>query len=90
MQKFPQPIVLSDLDYEGIAQSLDLTDGKMTLEDFERLMRDQLKLYTQSRLSSMSEFWAITDKEFTTIGTLKHILLLGRVKIAAAIRVWIG
>ena len=75
MQKFPQPIVLSDLDYEGIAQSLDLTDGKMTLEDFERLMRDQLKLYTQSRLSSMSEFWAITDKEFTTIGTLKHILM---------------
>ena len=52
-----------------------LTDGKMKLDDFERMMRKQLKHYAQSRLSSMSEFWTITDKDFTTIGTLKHILM---------------
>ena len=47
----------------------------MHVDAFEMLMREQLKLYTQSRLSSMSEFWTITEQEFTTIGTLKHILM---------------
>ena len=74
-QKFPQQINLSDLDYDGYAQEMGLTDGKMKLDDFERMMRKQLKHYAQSRLSSMSEFWTITDKDFTTIGTLKHILM---------------
>ncbi len=45
------------------------------MHQFEVLMREQLKLYTQSRLSSMSEFWTISEQEFTTIGTLKHILM---------------
>ena len=75
MQKFPQPIVLSSLDYEGIAQDLELKNGQMKLDDFERMMRKQLKHYAQARLSSMSEFWTITEKDFTTIGTLKHILM---------------
>ncbi len=47
----------------------------MSVEQFEVLMREQLKLYTQSRLSSMSEFWTISEQDFTTIGTLKHILM---------------
>ena len=74
-QKFPQQIVLSDLEYAGLCEELGLSEGKMNVWDFEKLMRNQLKHYTQSRLSSMSEFWNISDKDFTTIGTLKHILL---------------
>jgi hypothetical protein len=74
-QPFQQRIFLSDSDYQGIADALGLKDEQMSPHDFERLMREQLKLYTQSRLSSMSEFWAITEQDFTTIGALKYLLM---------------
>jgi hypothetical protein len=74
-QQFKPPISLTEGDFDGLTEKLGLNDKTMGVGAFERLMREQLKLYTQSRLSSMSEFWTTTEQEFTTIGTLKHILM---------------
>jgi hypothetical protein len=38
-------------------------------------MREQLRLYAQSRLSSTSEFWTTSDQDFTEVGALKQILV---------------
>jgi hypothetical protein len=48
---------------------------RLDLAGFLRVMRAQLESYTQLRLSSMSETWAVTEADFSTIGALKHLLL---------------
>ena len=49
--------------------------GQLGLEEFEMVMREQMLNYTQSRLSATSEFWNVSDQDFTELGTLKQLLM---------------
>jgi hypothetical protein len=50
-------------------------DGQLGVEEFEVVMREQILNYTQSRLSATSEFWNVSDQDFTELGTLKQLLM---------------
>jgi hypothetical protein len=49
--------------------------GQLGVEEFEVVMREQILNYTQSRLSATSEFWNVSDQDFTELGTLKQLLM---------------
>ena len=55
---------MSDSDFVAITKNGALCNGRGHLgpREFEAVMREQLRLYTQSRLSSSSEFWTTTDQ----------------------------
>ena len=55
---------MSDSDFIAITNNGALCNDKGQLgpAEFERLMREQMLLYTQSRLSAASEFWNVSDQ----------------------------
>ena len=71
------PMFVSDSDFIDITKNGELCNERKNLgpAQFEAVMREQLQLYMQARLSSTSELWNATDDEFTELGTLKQILL---------------
>jgi hypothetical protein len=49
--------------------------GQLGVEEFEMVMREQILNYTMSRLSATSEYWSVSDQDFTELGTLKQLLM---------------
>jgi hypothetical protein len=75
-QDFTPRIFLAESDFLSLTENQKLLrPGRVNEAEFEVLIRDQMKLYTQTRLSSMSEAWSGSEADFTTLGALKHILL---------------
>ena len=54
----------------GLAEEGQLREG-----DFAGLLREQLQMHAQARLSGAVEFWAVTERDLATLGTLKHLLM---------------
>jgi hypothetical protein len=77
MQDFTPRIFLSDSDFIAMTKNGALCNAKGQLgpKEFEILMREQILNYTQSRMSAASEFWSVSDQDFTELGTLKQILM---------------
>mmetsp|Transcript_39664 Transcript_39664/g.105647 ORF Transcript_39664/g.105647 Transcript_39664/m.105647 type:complete len:93 (+) Transcript_39664:1600-1878(+) len=74
---FTPRIFVSDSDFVAMTRdgALCNTNGRIGMEQFEKIMREQLRLYTQGRLSATSEFWRVPDADFTEFGALKQILI---------------
>ena len=74
-QDFTPRIFLAESDFLSLTAHQALrAPGRVDADEFEALVRAQLKLFTQVRLSSLSDAWS-PDADFATIGALKHILL---------------
>ncbi len=76
-QDFSPRIFVSDSDFIAMTRDGKLCNesGRLGPFEFERVLREQLRLYAQSRLSSTSEFWTTSDQDFTEVGALKQILV---------------
>ena len=75
-QDFTPNIFLAESDFLSLTEHQKLVrPGHINEAEFEVLIREQMKLYTQSRLSSMSGAWSGSEADFNTLGALKHILL---------------
>ena len=76
-QDMTPPIFVSDSDFIAITKDSTLCNeqGHLGPKEFENVMREQIRLYTQQRLSSTSEFWAVSDEDFTELASIKQILL---------------
>ena len=63
-QSFDPPIFVSDSDFVAITNNGALcnADGNIGAAEFEAVLREQILLYTQSRLCSTSEFWNTSDQ----------------------------
>jgi hypothetical protein len=63
-QSFDPPIFVSDSDFVAITRHGALCNaiGSLGPAEFEAVMREQILLYTQSRLSSTSEFWDASEQ----------------------------
>jgi len=73
---FPR-IFISDSDFIAMTKNGALcnANGHLGPQEFENVMREQILNYTQSRMSAASEFWSVSDQDFTELGTLKQILM---------------
>ncbi len=71
MQPYRPTIRISKSDFQQIAKK----KKRLQRKDFVKVMHEQLEAYIQSRLSSTSEYWIDSPQHYTTIGTLKHILM---------------
>ena len=76
MQDFSSPLHLSDSDFIAITRNGDLArpNGTLGPEEFELVMREQLWLFTQTRLSTSSDAWLLDNPGFTLVGAVKQIL----------------
>ena len=77
LQDFSPRIFISDSDFIAITNNGALCNinGHLGALEFENVMREQILNYTQSRMSAASEFWSVSDQDFTELGTLKQILV---------------
>jgi hypothetical protein len=71
VQPYRPTIRISKSDFQQIAKK----KKRLQRKDFMKVMHEQLEAYIQSRLSSTSEYWIDSQQHYTTIGTLKHILM---------------
>jgi hypothetical protein len=75
-QPFNPPICLSDSDFLSMTEGLGIAkEGRLHEGEFVRLLREQLEIFAQARLSGALEFWATTERDLATLGTLKHMLM---------------
>jgi hypothetical protein len=77
VQNFTPRIFLSDSDFIAMTKNGAMCNaqGQLGVEEFEMVMREQILNYTMSRLSATSEFWNVSDQDFTELGTLKQLLM---------------
>ncbi len=70
-QDFSPKIKISKADFSAI------TGNRVHLQrqDFVNIMLEQLEAYIQARLSSSSEYWTVSQQQYTTLGPLKHVLM---------------
>ena len=63
-QDFSPRIFISDSDFIAMTNNGALCNsrGQLGPAEFERVMREQMLYYTQSRLSAASEFWNTSDQ----------------------------
>ena len=68
-------IHLSEADFQTITHNMSLCDehGEIGVVEFEHIMRSQLKLYIQTRLTDFTENRTDADIEFNNICTMKMI-----------------
>jgi hypothetical protein len=69
-------IHMSEADFQTITQNMSLCDehGEIGVQEFEKVMRSQLKLCIQTRLTDFTENRTDIDLEFNNICTMKMIL----------------
>ncbi len=66
---------MTDSDFQSITEGLCDADGQLGPEEFEAVMRRQIKHVTQAKLALVGGVRSAEDLEFMQFGALKMVLL---------------
>jgi hypothetical protein len=66
---------MTDSDFQSITAGISCPDGQLKAEEFDKVMRQQIKQAAQAKLALVGGVRSAEDIEFMQYGTLKMILL---------------